>query len=37
VPVDVCEKCDAVWLDGPKAKRFQDLLSPYKHKMSRRD
>jgi Zn-finger nucleic acid-binding protein len=37
VLVDICEKCDAVWLDGPKAARFQDLLSPYKHKMSRRD
>ena len=37
VAVDVCEKCDALWLDGAKAKRFQDLLSPYKHKMSRLD
>ena len=35
--VDVCEKCDALWLDGPKHALFQDLLSPYKHKMSRRD
>jgi Zn-finger nucleic acid-binding protein len=37
ISVDICEKCDALWLDGPKQGAFQEVLSPYKHKMSRRD
>ncbi len=31
-PVDICEKCACLWLDGPKLARFKDLLGPFKWK-----
>ena len=30
VAVDLCEKCDAMWLDGPKAGQFGVVLGRYK-------
>jgi Zn-finger nucleic acid-binding protein len=33
--VDICEKCDCLWLDGPKAAKFGDLLGPYKWKQAK--
>lgn len=33
--VDLCEKCDALWLDGPKAGKFVDLVGPYKWKQAK--
>ncbi|MGH7441590.1 MAG: zf-TFIIB domain-containing protein [bacterium] len=35
VPVDICEKCSCLWLDGPKLAKFDALLGPYKWKMTR--
>jgi Zn-finger nucleic acid-binding protein len=34
-PVDICEKCSCLWLDGPKGARFKDILGPYKWKASK--
>jgi Zn-finger nucleic acid-binding protein len=34
-PVDICEKCTCLWLDGPKNARFKDLLGPYKWKAAK--
>ena len=34
-PVDICEKCTCLWLDGPKGKRFPELLGPYKWKAAK--
>ncbi len=34
-PVDICEKCQCLWLDGPKAGRFKEILGPYKWKMAK--
>jgi Zn-finger nucleic acid-binding protein len=32
--VDICEKCQCLWLDGPKTAKLNDLIGPYKWKMS---
>lgn len=33
--LDQCEKCDGIWLEGPKLEMLQELIGPYKSRMSR--
>lgn len=33
--VDLCEACGAIWLEGDKIEAFNDLLGPYKWKVSK--
>jgi Zn-finger nucleic acid-binding protein len=33
--LDQCEKCDALWLEGPKLPQLADLIGPYKSRLSR--
>ena len=35
VNVDLCEACGALWLADPKMETFNDLLGPYKWKVSK--
>jgi Zn-finger nucleic acid-binding protein len=33
--VDLCESCHAVWLEASKGERLNDLIGPYKWRMSK--
>ncbi|MGH7739135.1 MAG: zf-TFIIB domain-containing protein [bacterium] len=33
--VDLCESCDSIWLEDSRMEDFNDLLGPYKWKVSR--
>jgi len=33
--VDLCENCNALWLEEPKAKYLNEMLGPYKWKVSK--
>jgi hypothetical protein len=35
VSVDLCEACGALWLDGSKTELLNDILGPYKWRMSK--
>lgn len=35
VSVDLCEACGALWLDGPKTELLNEILGPYKWRMSK--
>jgi Zn-finger nucleic acid-binding protein len=34
VAVDLCQSCQALWLDGPKTEGFNDLIGPYKWRIT---
>jgi Zn-finger nucleic acid-binding protein len=33
--LDQCEKCGGVWLEGPKLEMLQDIIGPYKYRVSK--
>jgi Zn-finger nucleic acid-binding protein len=33
--VDLCESCQSLWLDGPKLGQLNELIGPYKWRMSK--